>query len=53
MIESNVRALVSWSLLNSLRKRDKMVGNSRILSFSPNPFNIFNKTRTILINHEF
>ena len=31
-------------LLNSLRKRDKMLGKPRILSLFPNSFNKFNKT---------
>ena len=35
IIESNTRALVLLNLLNSLRKRDKMLGKPRILSFSP------------------
>ena len=33
--ESNIRALVLFNLLNSLRKRDKILGKPRILSFSP------------------
>ena len=31
-------------LLNSLRKRDKLLGKPRILSFFPNSFNKFNNT---------
>ena len=39
--ESNIRALVLLNLLNSLRKRDKMLGKPRILSLFPNLFNKF------------
>ena len=34
-MESNIHALVLLNLLNSLRKRDKMLGKPRILSFFP------------------
>ena len=43
-IESNVPALVLLNLLNSLQKRDKMLGKPCILSLFPNLFNKFNKT---------
>ena len=42
--EYNIHALVLLNLLNSLRKRDKMLGKPRILSLFPNSFNKFNKT---------
>ena len=41
-LSSNIRALVLLNLLNSLRKRDKMLGKPRILSLFPNWFNKFN-----------
>ena len=34
-MESNIRALELLNLLNSLRKRDKMLGKPRILSLFP------------------
>ena len=34
-IESNIRALVLVNLLNSLRKRDNIIGKPRISSFFP------------------
>ena len=34
-IESNIPALVLLNLLNSLRKKDKMLGKPHILSFFP------------------
>ena len=34
-IESDIRALVLWNLLNSLRKIDKMISKPRILSLFP------------------
>ena len=37
-------ALVLLNLLNSLSKRDKMLGKPRILSLFPNKFNKFNET---------
>ena len=37
-------APVLLNLLNSLRKRDKMLGKPRILSLFPNLFNKFNNT---------
>ena len=37
--ESNICALVLLNLLNSLRKRDKMLGKPCILSLFPNSFN--------------
>ena len=37
-------ALVLLNLLNSLGKRDKMLGKPRILSLFTNSFNKFNKT---------
>ena len=40
-IESNIRAIVLLNILNSLRKRDKMLGKPRILSLFPNLFNKF------------
>ena len=43
-IESNIPALVLLNLLNSLRKRDKMLSKLRILSLFLNWFNRFNKT---------
>ena len=39
--ESNIRARVLLSLLNSLRKRDKMLGKPRILSLFLSSFNKF------------
>ena len=33
---SNIRAFALLNLLNSLRKRDKMLGKPRILSLFPN-----------------
>ena len=44
----NIRATVLLNLLNSLRKRDKMLGKSHILSLIPNLFNKFNKTRALM-----
>ena len=41
-IESNIRALVLLNLLNSLRKRDKMLSKPHILCLFPNSFNKFN-----------
>ena len=43
-IESNIRALVLYNLLNTLRKRDKMLGKPCVLSLFPNSFNNFSKT---------
>ena len=37
-------ALALLNLLNSLRKRDEMLGNYHILSLYPNSINKFNKT---------
>ena len=42
-MESNIRAPVLLNLLNSLRKRDKMLGKPRILSLFLNLFNTINK----------
>ena len=42
-IESNIRAPVLLNLLNSLQKRDKMLGKPHIWSLFPNSFNKFNK----------
>ena len=39
-----MNAHVLLNLLNLLRKRDKMLGKPRILSFFPNSFYKFNKT---------
>ena len=43
-IESTIRAFVLLNWLNSLRKRDKMLGKPRILSIFPNLINKFNAT---------
>ena len=43
-MESNIRAPVLLNLLNSLRKRDKMLGKPCILCLLPNLFNEFNNT---------
>ena len=42
-MESNIRALVLLNLLNSFRKRDKMLGKPRISSLLSKSFNKFNK----------
>ena len=44
----NILALVLLNLLNSLRKRDKMLGTPCILSRFPNSFNKFNKTWVLM-----
>ena len=49
-IESNIRALVLLNLLNSLRKRDKMLSKPRIFSLSLNSFNKFNKTWALMLD---
>ena len=41
-------ALILLNLLNSLRKRDKMLGKSRILSLFPNSLNKINKTLALM-----
>ena len=43
-------AHVLLHLLNSLRKRDKMLGKPRILSLFPNSFNKFNNTRARMLD---
>ena len=43
-------AHVLLNLLNSLRKRDNMLGKPRILSLFLNSFNKFNNTRTRLLD---
>ena len=43
IIESYIHAPVLLNLLNSLPKRDKMLGKPHILSLFPNMFNEFNK----------
>ena len=43
-------AHVLFNLLNSLRKRDKMLGKPRILSLFPNSFNKLNKTRAQMLD---
>ena len=43
-------AHVLLNLLNSLRKRDKMLGKPRILSLFPNSFNKFNNTRARMLD---
>ena len=43
-------AHVLLNLLNSLRKRDKMLGNPCILSLFPNLFNKFNNTRAGMLD---
>ena len=43
-------AHVLLNLLNSLRKRDKMLGKPRILSPFPNSFNKFNNTRAQMLD---
>ena len=44
LIESNICAPVFLNLLNSLRKGDKMLANTRILSLFPTSLNTFNNT---------
>ena len=41
---SNIRALILLNLLNSLPKRDKLLGKHRILSLFPHSFNKFIET---------
>ena len=48
LIESNICALVLLNILNSLPKRNKMLGKPRILSLFPNSFNKFNKTWALM-----
>ena len=43
-------AFVLLNLLNSLRKRDKMLGKPRILSLFRNEFNKFNNTRARILD---
>ena len=43
-------AHVLLNLLNSSRKKDKMLGKPRILSLFPNSFNKFNKTRARMLD---
>ena len=43
-------AHVLLNLLNSLRKRDKMLGKPRILSLFRNEFNKFNNTRARMLD---
>ena len=47
-IEPSIHAPVSLNLLNVLRKSDKMVGKSCILSLFPRLFNKFNKTGVLM-----
>ena len=41
---------VLLNLLNSLQKKDKMLGKPRILSLFPSSFNKFNKTRARMLD---
>ena len=47
-MESYIRAPVLLNLLNSLRKRDKMLGKPPILSLFPNSFNKFNNAWALM-----
>ena len=55
LMPSNIRAPALLKLLNSLRKRDKMLGESRILSLFPNSFKIIheNSCKILYDSHAF